>query len=162
MKNIPSILLCVALLGAFPTLAVGIDFDLNVHLGNRSAEPIIVSEPPLFLESAVLGLHVAVGTSHNMFHVDGRYFLFKDKVWLVAPCYSGPWTAIRHDRLPPGLAKRNYREILALRDTEYKNYQEGRYKGKTFRPGKDEERKEKGHGKDEERKDKGHGKEKRK
>ena len=147
MKKSLSLLLCAALFGAFPTLAVGIDFDLNVRLGSRGAEPIIVSEPPLFLESATLDLQVAVGTPHDMFHLSGRYFIFKDKGWLVAPSYGGPWTAIRHDRLPPGLAKRNYREIIVLRDLEYERYQRDRYRGKTFRPSKVAHGKGNGHGK---------------
>lgn len=147
MKKSLSILLCAALFGALPTLAAGIDFDLNIRLGSRGAETIIVSEPPLFLESATLGLRVAVGTPHDMFHVEGRYFLFKDKGWLIAPGYGGPWTAIRHDRLPPDLAKRNYGQIIALRDAEYESYQQGRYRGKTFRPDKVEHGKGKGHGK---------------
>lgn len=147
MKKSLSILLCAALFGAFPSLAVGIDFDLNVRLSSREAEPIIVSEPPLFLESATLGLQVAVGTHHDIFHLSGRYYIFKDRGWLVASSYGGPWTAIRHNRLPPGLAKRNYREILVLRDLEYERYQRGRYQGKTFRPCKVAHGKGKGHGK---------------
>lgn len=141
------ILLCAVLFGVFPTLALGIDFDLNLHLGSREAEPIIVSEPPLFLQSATLGVQVAVGNPVDLFCLDGRYFLFRDQGWLVASSYGGPWTTVRRDRLPPGLARHSWREIVALRDVEYENYRKGRYRGKTFRPDKVEHGKGKGHGK---------------
>lgn len=136
MKKVLFILPWMLLLGVLPAFAGGINLDLNVHLGDQGGEPVIVSEPPLFLQSAILGLQVSVGTAGAMFHLDGRYFLFRNRHWLVAPAYRGPWTVIRHDRLPPGLAKRSDREILALRDEEYQRYKHGRYHGRTFRPGK--------------------------
>jgi hypothetical protein len=136
MRKILLILLCMGLSGAVPALAGGLNFDLNVHLGDPGGAPVNVSPPPLFLESATLGLQVSVGTADAMFHLDGRYFLFRNRRWLVAPRYDGPWTVIRHDRLPPGLAKRNYREILALRHQEYDRYRHGNYHGRTFRPGR--------------------------
>jgi hypothetical protein len=75
-----------------------------------------------------------------MFHLDGRYYLCREKVWYVAPRYGGPWAVVQHDRLPPGLAKRRYAEIIALRNEEYGYYQRDRdhYKGKTYRPEKGE------------------------
>ncbi len=136
MRKVFPILLGMILFGAVSAAASGIDFDLNVHLGDRAAKPLIVSEPPLFLESATLGLQVSVGTPDAMFHVNGRYFLFRHRHWLVAPRYEGPWRTIRHDRLPPGLARRHNREILALRRAEFERYKHGHYHGSTFRPGK--------------------------
>jgi hypothetical protein len=146
MKKNLLILFCMLLLGAVPAFAGGINFDLNVHLGDHGGEPVIVSQPPLFLQSATLGLQVSVGTPDVMFHLDGRYFVLKNSHWFVAPGYGGPWTAVRHDRLPPGLAKRNNRKILALRHEEYERYKHGRYRGRTFRPGKAGHGWRKGHG----------------
>ena len=136
-KTLP-LLLCIALFGAVPAFAGGLDLNLNLHLGTRGPATTIVSEAPLFLESATLGLQVAVGTPYPMFHVDGRYFIFRQGRWLVGPGYRGPWDGIRHDRLPPGLARRSSRQVIAVRDEECERYRHGRYHGRTFRPGKEE------------------------
>lgn len=146
MRKILLVLLAAALGGASPTLAADVGFDLNVHVGNRSPAPIIVEEPPLFLVPATLGFQVAVGVPYDMFRVDGRYYLCKERVWYAAPGYDGPWTVIRRDRLPPGLAKRRYAEVIALRDEEYRYYKRDRdhYKRKTYRYAKEEKE---GHGK---------------
>ena len=140
MRKELSILAAAALFGASPAMAGDVGFDLNIHVGNRSPAPIIVQEPPLFLVPPALGFHVAVGSPYDMFFIDGRYYLCKEKVWYVAPGYGGPWAAIQRDRLPPGLAKRRYAEVIALRDREYGDYKRDRdhYKGKTFHPGKGE------------------------
>jgi hypothetical protein len=140
VKKTLHVLLAAALCGTSPTLAADVGFDLNVHIGNRSPAPIIVNEPPLFLVPPSLGFQVAVGVPYDMFLISGRYYLCKEKAWYVAPGYGGPWTGIQRDRLPPGLAKRKYAEIIALRNEEYGHYKRDRdqYKGKAYRPGKAE------------------------
>jgi len=138
MRRALPVLLAAALFGASPALATDIGLDLNVHLGSRAPAPIIVDEAPLFLVPAALGFQVAVGVPYDMFHIDGRFYLCREKAWYVAAYYGGPWTAVSRDRLPPGLAKRRYAEIIALRDEEYRHYEKERdhYKGRTYRPGK--------------------------
>lgn len=151
MKKVLPVFFAAALLGTSPALASDVGIDLNIHLGSPPAVPIIVEEPPLFLVPASLGFQVAVGVPYDMFLIDSRYYLCKGKVWYVAPGYDGPWTAIRHDRLPPGLAKRRHADLIALRDEEYRHYrQEGeRYRGKVYHPGRggNGHGKEKGKGK---------------
>ncbi|HXV20044.1 MAG TPA: hypothetical protein VD811_03505 [Desulfuromonadales bacterium] len=145
MRKAPLFLLAAALFGISPALASDLGLDLNLHLGNRSPAPIIVEEPPLFLVPPTLGFQVAVGVPYDMFLISGRYYLCRDNTWYVAPGYGGPWGVIQHDRLPPGLAKRRYTEIIALRDEEYGHYKRdrGHYRGKAYRPGKAEKA---GHG----------------
>jgi len=146
MKKVLPVLLAALLGGASPSLASDVGFDLNVHVGNQAPAPIIVDEPPLFLVPPTLGFQVAVNVPYDMFHIEGRYYLYQNNVWFVGPGYNGPWTGIRHDRLPPGLAKRRYTEVIALRDEEYGHFKRDRdhYHGKTYRPGKVEKE---GHGK---------------
>ena len=136
MKHLLPVLLCIVLCGAAPAYASGIDVDLNLHLSNQGSGTRIVSDPPLFLESNTLGLQVSVGTSYPMFHIEGRYFLFQGGRWMTGPSYDGPWGIVRHDRLPPGLARRSNREIFAVREAESERYRSGRYHGRTFRPAK--------------------------
>jgi len=152
MRNPLPALLFGALLGASPAPAADIGLDLNIHLGNHSPAPIIVEEAPLFLVPPTLGFRVAVGVPYDMFQVDGRFYLYKENAWYVAADFGGPWSTIRHNRLPPGLAKRRYAEIIALRDEEYGHYKRDRdhYKGKAYRPGKQDKE---GHGKKKKHKD---------
>jgi len=156
MKKICLILLAAAIGGASPAIAGDVGFDLNLHIGDRSPAPIIVQEPPLFLVPATLGFQVAVGVPYDMFHIDSVFYLCKEKVWYEAHSYSGPWTVIRRERLPPGLAKRRYAEILSLRDEEYGRYKRDHdhYRGKTYRPGKGD-RDDHEHGKGKNKKGKG-------
>lgn len=151
MKKVFLVLFAAFLGGASPVSAADVGFDLNVHLGSRTPAPIIVDEPPLFLVPPALGFYVAVGVPYDLFRIDGRFYLCKEKIWYVAPGYGGPWTAIQRDRLPPGLAKRRYAEIIALRNEEYGHYKRDRehYKGKSYRPGKAEKD---GHGKGKQKK----------
>jgi hypothetical protein len=170
MKKVLLVLLAASLCGASPSIAADIGYDLNIHIGNRSPAPIIVDEPPLFLVPAALGFQVAVGVPYDMFRIDGRYYLCKDEVWYAAAGYGGPWIVLQRDRLPPGLAKRRYAEIIALRNEEYGRFKRNRdhyrrdrdhrdrdhrdrdhyrgdrdhYAGKTYHPGKAEKE---GHGK---------------
>lgn len=147
------VLLLAASFTASPAIAGDVGFDLNVHIGNRTPAPIIVEEPPLFLVPPTLGFQVAVGVPYDMFFIDGRYYLCKEKAWYVAPGYGGPWAVLKRDRLPPGLAKRRYAEVIALRDQEYGHYKRDRdhYKGRTYHPGKGEKG---GHGKGNQKKGK--------
>jgi hypothetical protein len=154
MKKAFSLLVAMFLGGAWPATAGDVGFDLNLHIGNQAPAPIIVDEPPLFLVPESLGFHVAVGVPYDMFHIEGSFYLCKQEMWYVAPSYSGPWQLTRRDRLPPGLAKRRYADVIALRNEEYRYFQQdpAHYKNKSYRPGKaNKERTEKGKHK------KGHG-----
>jgi hypothetical protein len=81
-----------------------------------------------------------------MFFIGGQYYLCRENAWYVSSGHGGPWTVVQHKHLPPGLAKRRYTEIIALRDEEYRHYKRDRdhYKRKTYRHGKAEKA---GHGK---------------
>lgn len=136
MKKVLPVLLAALLGGASPALATDVGVDLNIHLGNRAPAPIIVEEPPLFLVPATLGFHVAVGVPYDMFYLSGRYYLCRENAWYVAPAYGGPWAVVVHDRLPPGLRKHKFKELVAVRDAEYRRYrrEDNHYRGKTFKP----------------------------
>ena len=98
--------------------------------------PIIVPDPPLFLQPPQLGFRVAVDTPYDLFIVDNRYYVIKDRVWFVGPGYNGPWQSIGFDRLPPGLRKHQLREIRLERDHELRRYREERDydRRRAFRP----------------------------
>jgi hypothetical protein len=136
--------LVLALLTAQGALAANVGFDLDIHVHDGAQQPapvpLIVQEPPLFLVPPALGVAVAVGVPYDMFYLSGSYYLCRNNVWYVGTGYNGPWKGIKHDRLPPGLRKHKYEKIRYYRDEEYRHYREGRdhYRGKSFRPEKEE------------------------
>jgi hypothetical protein len=136
MRQLLPVLLFAALLVVAPAGAADVGLDLNLHLGGRASAPVIVEEPPLFLVPAALGVHVAVGVPYDLFYLGGRYYCAKGGAWYVAPAYGGPWAVVVHDRLPPGLRRHQLREMVVLRDVEYRRYRQDRdhYRGRSFRP----------------------------
>jgi hypothetical protein len=148
MHRTLAILFAAVLCGAAPAAATDVGLDLNLHLGSRAPAPIIVEEPPLFLVPPALGIHVAVGVPYEMFYVGGRYYCVKGGSWYVAPAYGGPWAVVVHDRLPPGLRKHKIKELVALRDDEYRRYRRERehYHGKSYRPERDDHDHKEKHG----------------
>ena len=131
--------------------------NINIRIGDPppvvvapAPVPVIVSEPPLFLTPSSLGFAVAVGVPYDMFYIDGRYYLHQSNVWYAGHRYDGPWTVVVRDRLPPGLRKHKHEKIILVRDEEYHHYRKNRdrYRGKTYRPERYDDRGEKrGHGK---------------
>lgn len=148
MKRTLLLLLGVILLAAPATRASDVGIDLHLRFGDPVPAPVYIAEPPVFLYPPGLGFFVAVGVPYDCFYVDDYYYVYRGRAWYAAPHYTGPWFIVRHEQLPPGLAKHSYPKIIKMRDAEYRVYKKNSagYKGKTFRPGKGGGG-EKGHGK---------------
>jgi len=144
MKHTLFLLLAVALIGVPTAQASDVNWGVDLHIGNHAGAPIVVAEPPMFLAPAELGFHVAVGVPYDMFFVDGVYYVCKDHHWYRGPGYRGPWQGVGPKHLPPGLAKKRYRDIIRIRDAEYAHYKKDKhhYKGHPYYPGEDD----RGHG----------------
>jgi hypothetical protein len=139
------LLVASTLLAALP--AAG-EVHVNVNVGIPAPVPIIVVEPPLFLVPPSLGFAVAVDA--DLFHIDNRYYSCRNGIWYVGPRFNGPWTGIRHDRLPRGLRKHKLEKVRAFRDEEHRQYRrdERGYRGHAFRPEHERDNEHgKGHGK---------------
>lgn len=138
------------LLAAAPVQASDVGFNVNLSIGNQPAPrvvhavPVVIEEPPIFLYPPQLGFAVAIGIPYDMVYIEGRYYMFRDEVWLVSSHYNGPWGRVKHKHLPPGLRKHKYREIVECRDREYHSYRlashDGHYRGKSYKPGKEKHR----------------------
>jgi hypothetical protein len=155
MKTLFALLLSI-LLCASAAWAGDVGFNLDLHIGSQPMAPITVSEPPLFLTPPELGFQVAVGAVYDMFRIDGRFYLCREGRWYAASRYDGPWQGIGPKHLPPGLAKKRYRDVLRLRDAEYAHYRKARkqYNGKLYRPEKSNPARGKGRGKNKNNKNK--------
>jgi len=129
---------CLAIASSFPaTLAcasnVGVNVGINIGASPAvvvpappppvyHASPVIIEEPPLFLEPPELGFHVAVGIPYNMFFVGSTYYLYRGNAWYMAPHYNGPWAVTRYQSLPPKLRRYPFEKIRYYRDEGYRDY----------------------------------------
>jgi len=129
------------------TTAHASNVDVRVNLGTpppvvvREAAPpptrtVIVEDVPDFVYPPSLGFYVAVGYPHDLFFLDGFYYLYRDNVWHRSYEHNGPWKAIKYKSVPYGLRKHKYETIRNYRAREYALYQRDRdhYRGKHFRP----------------------------
>lgn len=132
---------------ASPLQASDVGFNINLSIGNQPAPrvvramPVVIEEPPLFLYPPQLGFAVAVGIPYDLIYIEGRYYMLHDDRWYVGSRYDGPWQAIRHKHLPPGLRKHKVQYIHDCRDREYHSYRrvydDGGYRGRVYHPDKD-------------------------
>lgn len=145
MKNLFRVLTILVSLFISVLLAQAADvgFSVNVNVGNASGQ-MVLNEPPVFIAPPSLGFYVAVGIPYDMFFVDLNYYMYRGGTWYVASGYNGPWVVVQYKRLPWGLRKHKYTQIIRTRDDEYRNYQQDRnnYRGKQYRPEKHEMRQE--------------------
>lgn len=149
-------LLAALMLGSSAVCAAyagNVGVDLNIHLGDRPREVIVrepVAPPPeriIVIEDDVqfifpegLGFYVAVGVPYDLFYVRNNYYLFRDGRWFRAHGNRGPWLAMPHSDLPPGLRRHRIERVRAYRDTEYDVYRRDReqYRGRHFQTSKEE------------------------
>lgn len=145
--------------------------DVNIHLGNQPRQ--VVAPAPMFsidqdvdfVYPAPLGFYVAVGVPYDLFYVQNSYYLCRDGRWFRAAGSHGPWIAMQHRDLPPGLRKHKLERIRSYRNAEYDVYRHDRdhYHGKHFKTGKEEwkeqHKAEKEYRKEEKREDKEYRKE---
>jgi hypothetical protein len=117
--------------GLFALVCVGIssaraaDVNVNINLGTPPPPPVVVEAPPrLVIVRDVPAVRYAPDLSVNFFVYAGRYFTFHDRAWFVTGAYGEPWVYMptaqvpravrvipaRYYRIPPGHAKKRYRE----------------------------------------------------
>lgn len=121
--------------------AADVGFSLNINIG----------EPPVFIAPPSLGFYVAVGVPYDMFYIDMNYYIYRSGGWYISSGYNGPWSVVQYKRLPRGLRRYKYQQIVRIRDEEYRHYEHDRnnYRGKQYRPEKHERHQEnKGNNKD--------------
>jgi hypothetical protein len=113
--------------------------EVNVGVSIGIPMPrIVLPAPPDFILSPSLGFYVAVGIPHDIYRVNRNYYLFQNDRWYRGTYYNGPWRAMNHNQLPRSLRRYNHDKIRAVRDEEYRHYQDNRdrYRGKHFKPSK--------------------------
>jgi hypothetical protein len=115
--------------GIIPAKAANVGVNVNFNLG-------LLPEPPVFIAPPSLGFFVAVGIPYDMFLFGSNYYMYRNDAWYISRGYNGPWGVIEYRRLPRGLRKHKYEQIISIRDQEYRVYEQDRdhYRGKHYRP----------------------------
>ena len=112
-------------LWATPTRA---QVSVNVHIGEPP--PVVVYSPPTMVLLPEPQMYVAVGVPYDIFFVGNRYYYLHEGRWFWGSRYSGPWTVVAFESLPPGLRKFKVKRLHEFREREYKVYQ---VQGRNFR-----------------------------
>jgi hypothetical protein len=94
--------------------------NINVQIGEPP--PVVVYSPPPMVLMPEPQMYVAVGVPYDIYFVSGRYYYFYEDHWFWGPGYSGPWTYMRFESLPPGLRKFKVKRLHEFREREYRVY----------------------------------------
>lgn len=127
-----SILVAAVIIFSSPARA---ELNVNVNLG-IPLPSVVFKEPPEFILPSALGFYVAVGVPHDLFYVNGSYYLMRNNNWYLSSYYDGPWKPVKYKRLPDNLRRHSYEKIRYHRDREYSYYRKNnhKYKGRYYRP----------------------------
>lgn len=136
------IVLSIALIMCMAPFAHASNVNVNVGVNIGAPQPVYVNppvvivEPPMFLQPPQLGFYVAVGVGYDLFLSGNVYYLQSGNVWYSSPYYNGPWVKVHYQKIPYGLRKYPIKKIHYYRDAHYKQYKAGKgaYKYKHFQP----------------------------
>jgi hypothetical protein len=142
VRKYPVTLISIFITAASLSLAHAADVGLNIgiNLGNLPvavtvAPPVEVVEPPEFMAQPGLGFYVAVGTPHDLFYADNRYYSCRGDSWYAASNYNGPWVSIGYRTLPWQLRRYPLARLRNFRDEWGRHRGDGSYAGYGhFRP----------------------------
>jgi len=108
--------------------------QVNVQVNIGAPPPVIVRERPTMVYLAEPGAYAAIGIPYDIFFEGGRYYYVRGNDWFWGPGYSGPWTYVTYNRVPPGLRRFKVERLREFRERENRVYVvQGRaFKGKHF------------------------------
>jgi hypothetical protein len=137
MRKILFILACLSATSVSTTYASNVDFNVGINIGNTPrvavpvaappvyVPPVVIEEPPEFIEPPQLGFYAAVGVPYDLFFVSNRYYLYRGNAWYAAPRYNGPWVSVRYNSLPGKLRRHSFEKVRHYRDAGYRHYRHG-------------------------------------
>ena len=94
--------------------------NINVHIGEPP--PVVVYSPPTMVLLPEPETYVAVDVPYDIYFVSGRYYYLHGDHWFWGSGYSGPWTYVAFEGLPPGLRKFKVKQLHEFREREYRVY----------------------------------------
>jgi hypothetical protein len=122
---------------------VGFSFGINFGYPGAVApgyapQPVVIAEPPQFIEPPGFGFYMAIGGPYDLFFLDNAYYLCLGNVWYVSPYYNGPWETVYYNDIPYALRRYPYARIHNYRDYYSRRYSDfGDWRGyHHFRPGR--------------------------
>lgn len=93
-----------ALLGTLILAPVpGITDDNQIRIPMPPMPRIVLPSPPPMIWLPTPKVYVAHKSPYPIFFESGHYYLHQENSWYRGPGYGGPWTSIRHNRVPKKL-----------------------------------------------------------
>jgi hypothetical protein len=92
-------------LAPWPASAGGVNIGITIGAPPPPPPPIVIAAPPNLVLVPGTRVYYSPSVSANYFVYGGRHYTFHDGSWFVAATYTGPWTFIAVEQVPPPLLK---------------------------------------------------------
>ena len=87
---------------------VAAQINIGINIGTPPPPPpppppLMIAAPPQFVVIPGTQVSYAPDVPHNYFFYGGKYYLFHEGAWFLAPAHRGPWTFLAVEHVPPPL-----------------------------------------------------------
>ena len=89
---------------AVPSM-VAAQINIGINLGTPSPPPppIVITTPPQLVVIPGTQVFYAPAVPHNYFFYRGKYYVFHEGAWFLAPAHHGPWKFLAVKHVPHSL-----------------------------------------------------------
>ncbi len=129
MKKFLLCMIAVLLAPASHAYASDVGFSIGINFGYPGVatpayvpQPVVIEEPPEFVNPPELGFYVAAGVPYDLFYVDSAYYLCRGNVWYTSPYYNGPWQTVYYNKVPYALHRYPFARIHQYRDAYFRRH----------------------------------------
>ena len=93
-----------ALGGAVPSI-VAAQINIGINLGTPAPPPppVVITTPPQLVVIPGTQVFHAPAVPHNYFFYRGKYYVFHEGAWFLAPAHHGPWKFVAVEHVPHSL-----------------------------------------------------------
>src|SRR5262245_66437897 len=86
-----------------PMVAAQINIGINLGTPAPPPPPIVMTTPPQLVVIPGTQVFHAPAVPHNYFFYGGKYYVFHEGAWFLAPTHHGPWKILAVEHVPPSL-----------------------------------------------------------
>ncbi|UZJ36633.1 MULTISPECIES: hypothetical protein [unclassified Prosthecochloris] len=113
--------------------------DVNVHIGFGGPRAIAyhpvyygdyyynAAYAPNLLYIPQLGFYASVGSPYDLLFFNNFYYVYHSGHWYNSHYYYGPWTVVKHNRLPYKIRKHRWHKIREYCNHEYRKSNKHRW-----------------------------------
>ncbi len=86
-------------------VAAQINIGINIGTPPPPPPPMVIAAPPQLVVIPGTQVFYAPDVPHNYFFYGGKYYVFHEGAWFLAPAHHGPWTFLAMEHVPPPLRR---------------------------------------------------------